>query len=357
MTELIRRLDHSRFEVHVASFHRRGAWLARAEEHAASVAEFPITGFRRASTFTAGAPVRGVVPRARDRARPHDRPLRQHLRPAGRGDGRRAGADRQPPRDQPRQVAGADRAAAGGVRAARTWSSPTPPLPATGWRRNACPARASASSRTGSTWRAYTPSAHDRPIRRIVTVANLRPEKAHEVLFEAAASWCCGAAPTRSSSSPATARAGRSSKRWRAARGIASRVQFLGHADDVPALLASSDLFVLPSRSEAFPEQRARGDGERACRSSPRASAASSSCREPAHGRARAAGRSAGARPRHPRSDSVAQPRRAARARGARRGRSALLVGTHGRGVRAPLHRAAWRARADVRLATELMAS
>jgi glycosyltransferase involved in cell wall biosynthesis len=30
-------------------------------------------------------------------------------------------------------------------------------------------------------------------------------------------------------------------------------VQFTGHADNVPALLASSDLFVLPSRSEAFP--------------------------------------------------------------------------------------------------------
>ena len=52
MTELVRRLDGSRFEVHVACFHRRGAWLARAEEHAASVAEFPISGFRRAATFT-----------------------------------------------------------------------------------------------------------------------------------------------------------------------------------------------------------------------------------------------------------------------------------------------------------------
>jgi glycosyltransferase involved in cell wall biosynthesis len=35
--------------------------------------------------------------------------------------------------------------------------------------------------------------------------------------------------------------------------GIDRRVRFLGHCEDVPDLLASSDLFVLPSRSEAFP--------------------------------------------------------------------------------------------------------
>jgi glycosyltransferase involved in cell wall biosynthesis len=35
--------------------------------------------------------------------------------------------------------------------------------------------------------------------------------------------------------------------------GIADRVTFLGHREDVPALLAQADAFVLPSRSEAFP--------------------------------------------------------------------------------------------------------
>jgi glycosyltransferase involved in cell wall biosynthesis len=34
---------------------------------------------------------------------------------------------------------------------------------------------------------------------------------------------------------------------------VSSRVRFLGHRDDVPALLAESDVFVLPSRSEAAP--------------------------------------------------------------------------------------------------------
>ena len=37
------------------------------------------------------------------------------------------------------------------------------------------------------------------------------------------------------------------------ARGLLHAVTFLGQRDDVPARLADADLFVLPSRSEAFP--------------------------------------------------------------------------------------------------------
>ncbi|HMD35949.1 MAG TPA: glycosyltransferase, partial [Vicinamibacterales bacterium] len=36
-------------------------------------------------------------------------------------------------------------------------------------------------------------------------------------------------------------------------RGVLEAFSFLGHRDDVPALLAAADIFVLPSRSEAFP--------------------------------------------------------------------------------------------------------
>src|SRR3954468_2494491 len=50
ITELIRRLDGRRFKVHVACLHRRGAWLPRVLEHAASVVEFPIQGFARVAT-------------------------------------------------------------------------------------------------------------------------------------------------------------------------------------------------------------------------------------------------------------------------------------------------------------------
>ncbi len=47
--------------------------------------------------------------------------------------------------------------------------------------------------------------------------------------------------------------AGPSSKRSSRARGLERRVQFLGHREDVAQLLAEADVFVLPSRSEAFP--------------------------------------------------------------------------------------------------------
>src|SRR3954469_16761491 len=50
MSELVRRLDPGRFKVHVACLHKRGAWLPRVAERAASVVEFPIQGFARAAT-------------------------------------------------------------------------------------------------------------------------------------------------------------------------------------------------------------------------------------------------------------------------------------------------------------------
>src|SRR4029450_12346242 len=53
MTELICRLDPSRFTVHVACFEKRGAWLPKVTERAASIAEFPIQGFGRPATLGA----------------------------------------------------------------------------------------------------------------------------------------------------------------------------------------------------------------------------------------------------------------------------------------------------------------
>ena len=47
MTELVRRLDPARWEVHLACFQAKGTWFDRAAEHAASVAEFPVRSFMR----------------------------------------------------------------------------------------------------------------------------------------------------------------------------------------------------------------------------------------------------------------------------------------------------------------------
>ena len=99
---------------------------------------------------------------------------------------------------------------------------------------------------------AFAPRTIAPPLRRIVTVANLRREKAHEVLIDAAASllprypdlqfrFVGGGARTRELTALVQS------------RGLADRILFLGHRDDVPAVLAESDVYVLPSRSEAFP--------------------------------------------------------------------------------------------------------
>jgi glycosyltransferase involved in cell wall biosynthesis len=251
MTELIRRLDHSRFEVHLASFHRRGAWLARAEEHASSIAEFPITGFRRASTFRQARRF-GAWCRERGIALVHTTDLYANIFglpaaamagvPVRIGNRREINPDKSPAQIALQRAAYAcahvvvANSAAAGDRLA------TERVPRS--RIRVIP--------NGIDLGAYIPSAHDRPIRRIVTVANLRPEKAHEVLFDAA-SLVLRRCPETEFVIAGDGPRRQELESVAAARGIASRVQFIGHADDVPSLLASSDLFVLPSRSEAFP--------------------------------------------------------------------------------------------------------
>src|SRR5262245_52447056 len=45
MIEVLRRLDRSRWEVHLCCLHARGAWMERATETVSSVMEFPIRSF------------------------------------------------------------------------------------------------------------------------------------------------------------------------------------------------------------------------------------------------------------------------------------------------------------------------
>jgi glycosyltransferase involved in cell wall biosynthesis len=98
----------------------------------------------------------------------------------------------------------------------------------------------------------FTPVAERSAIRRVVMVANLRAEKGHDTLLAAAprilerhpdASFTLvGDGPRRDALETLTR-----------ALGISARVRFLGECRDVAPVLAEHDLFVLPSRSEAFP--------------------------------------------------------------------------------------------------------
>ena len=250
MIELVRRLDHSRFEVHLATLH--GAGLAGASgRNAASIEEFPITGFGRAGTL-AQARRFAAWCRARGVALVHTcRSLRNILGlpaaamagvPVRIGNRREINPNKSPGHIALQRAAyacahvviancgaAANRLAAERVPRTRIRVIPNGMNPAS-----------------------FTPRTHDGPIRRVVTVANLRREKAHEVLLEAApiilgrcpdVEFVIAGDGPRRQELEALARTG----------GIAARVRFIGHTENVAAVLASSDMFVLPSRSEAFP--------------------------------------------------------------------------------------------------------
>jgi len=251
MIELIRRLDRDRFTVHVACFDTMGAWFDRVKPHAASVASFPIRGFGRPHTMLRlgqfarwcrrqriaivqtcdlyanifgliGAALAGVPVRigSRRELNPDKTPAQIRLQ-------------RFAYRFATRIVANSDAAATAlagdGVSRASIAVIPN-----------------------GLDAAAYTPQEQRRRVRTVITVANLRVEKGHETLIAAAAAVArsnpdvrfqvVGGGPRRSELDALAH-----------AKGVADRMEFLGHRDDVPALLQAADLYVLPSRSEAFP--------------------------------------------------------------------------------------------------------
>ena len=251
MIELVRRLDPRRFKVHVACFHRDGAWLSRVLERAASVVEFPIQGFARPDT------ARQLLAFARWCRRERIAVVQTcdlYANTFGLPGAALAGI---PVRIGSRRELNPDKSAwqIRTQRAAyRCATKVVANSPAAG--------RILREEGVGATSIAVIPNGldpgvfSDRPgsnrIRAIVTVANLRPEKSHETLIAAAASLAgsygevryqiVGDGPKR-----------RELEALAVTHGVADRVQFLGHREDVPAILSAADAFVLPSRSEAFP--------------------------------------------------------------------------------------------------------
>jgi glycosyltransferase involved in cell wall biosynthesis len=252
MTELVRRLDAQRFRVHVGCFRRAGAWLPRVEAVADEVREFPLRSFkspasvqtlrefaswlrsRRIAVVQAcdlyanvfaltGAALAQVPVRvgARREIAPPDK-TRTHL-------AAQRLAYRAAHRIVANSTAGAERLREEGVTEAKITVIPN-----------------------GIDVSAF-PAPLERSRRRVVaTVANLRPEKGHDVLLRAAAIvrqhvpdarfLIVGDGVLRDSL-----------RELATTLGVDDVVEFLGHREDVPALLAASDIFAFPSRTEAFP--------------------------------------------------------------------------------------------------------
>ena len=250
MLELVRRLDRSRWNVHIACLHARGAWLTRAAD-AAPVVEFPIHGFGRPATC------RQAVAFARWCARQriavvHSTDLYTNVFalpaatfarvPVRIGSRRGHTTDRTP--GQLAMQRAAYRCAHAVVANSRAIADHL--------RREGVRADKVTVVPNGLDLSAFSPARSGSPRRRVIVVANLRPEKGYDVLIDAAALVlarypdarfdCVGSGPELSRLQAQLA-----------ARGVAHAFDWLGRREDVPTLLASADIFVLPSRSESMP--------------------------------------------------------------------------------------------------------
>ena len=250
MTELIRRLD-PRFEIHVACFRKEGAWLSRVADRAASVVEFQVSGFATPGAAKQLAAFARWCRRHRI-AVVHTCDLYANILglpgaalarvPIRIGSRRELNPDKSPGQIHLQRHA---------YRCATTVAANSPAARRMLETEGIAPASI-----------AVIPNGIDamtRPVResgtgvrRLITVANLRAEKQHDVLLRAVAALAArgrvvelaivGDGPRRGPLEALTR-----------SLGIESCVRFLGHREDVPVLLAASDAFVLASRSEAFP--------------------------------------------------------------------------------------------------------
>jgi glycosyltransferase involved in cell wall biosynthesis len=249
MMALLARLDRRRFRVHPVCFHPEGAWFERVVDLGDPVALFPIHGFRRPDTARQlvafarwcrtnriavlqtcelysnifglpGGALASVPVRIGSRRGFVETPALQRMQRAAYSAAHRVVANSR---------AAAERLRFEGVRADRIVLIPNGIDP------SIFPARE------------YSP----RP-RRIAMVACLREEKRIDVLVTAArrilerypdAEFLIAGDGSCREQLVTQARE----------TGVFERFQFLGHCDDVPAVLARADVFVLPSGSDAFP--------------------------------------------------------------------------------------------------------
>src|SRR5581483_2835069 len=251
MIELVRRLDRDRWAVHVACLHQRGAWLSRVEEAAESIAEFPIRSFAAPSTLLHMWRFARWC-RRRRLAVVHTTELYSNifaLAPAAfAGVPVRIASRRE---INPDKTAGQIALQRGAYAfAQKVVANSRAAADRLAFER--VPARKIAVVPNGLEARQFDTARTNGPRRTVTVVANLRPEKGHDVLLDAAIHVL-----RRFPDASFELVGGGSELETLLSRVDARRMQhavtFLGHRDDVPARLAEADIFVLPSRSEAFP--------------------------------------------------------------------------------------------------------
>jgi glycosyltransferase involved in cell wall biosynthesis len=250
MSELVRRLDPSRWQVHVCCLRAEGAWLDRVRE-VVPVTELDVRSLRRAATFERARRFASWC-RERHIAVLHtaDLPANIFGQPAAAWAG-------VPLRIANRREVNPGRAAheliaqrfgyACAHRVVANCGAAADRL-----RREGVPSRKIRVIPNGLDVETFTPRGPVSQVRRVMTVANLRREKGHDVLLDAAAIVSrefpdarfdiVGAGPELEA---LEARA--------ECLGLTGVVSFAGYSDNVAARLETADLFVLPSRSEAFP--------------------------------------------------------------------------------------------------------
>lgn len=251
MIELVRRLDPERWTVHVACFRARGGWFGRVAEAAASVAEFPVDSFRKAATLRQ---MRAFAHWCRTNriAVVHAAELYSNIFalpaaalaqvPVRIGNRREINPDKTPAQIAVQRAAYtvAHKVVANSYAAADRLLA------------ERVPARKISVVPNGLNFAQFKPREQRARLRKVIVVANMRSEKGHDVLIDAAARLlpgvpdatfeCVGGGPEHDT---LLAKA--------ASRGLSNAFTFLGHREDVPARLHAADIFVLPSRSEAFP--------------------------------------------------------------------------------------------------------
>ncbi|HKB09015.1 MAG TPA: glycosyltransferase [Vicinamibacterales bacterium] len=250
MIELVGRLDRARWDVHVGCFHARGPWLDRVRD-AAPVTEFQVDSLRGTAVLQqARAFARWCSERNLAVVHTTDMATNLFALPA-------AAYARVPVRIANRRDVNPGRAAHELIaqRIAYTFAHrivANCDAAAERLRRERIPSKKIAVIPNGVDFDGGSARGPIGSVRRVVTVANLRREKGHDVLIDAAALVVRRFADARFDLIGGGSEL--ASLQERVARlGISHAVSFLGHCEDIPSRLTESDLFVLPSRSEAFP--------------------------------------------------------------------------------------------------------